>query len=354
MRPRTFAVVVLSLCLFVFAIALQTSSTTARSMSQATGTVATTLTGVNLTPVTVKIRVTGIAHLVDDDSDPAKRRLLVIPNHEGFFGGGHRLLLLVNTFFTSELLGKTKTRTIAGTTITYAYEEFPSGYEIDLEASGWVPPASPNLKFNEKGDATGAQCPATGTDTSGPPRDSLHWLPRLSTVSMASFTVKTSHKQKDPDEDDVLTRIDLKDGHLQAVLQAVPRRFEFDRDGTVGTGGDHVQAVADAVEFTFTAMVAPGKPFVLKGRKFKRAVADPEQWLELVRVMPNPNVVIDLANVRPNEFFSPKRTNTIPHFHAYYDIVDKPKKVKRVIDTETDCDGSANDSGVECGPIRVP
>jgi hypothetical protein len=288
--------------------------------------------------VEVTLRVTGIAHLIGDAG--SKQRTLVIPNHKN---ADHDLLVLVNTKFKSALLDDE--RTVDG--ITYAYDEFPEGYEIDLAASGWIPPTTTGtLTADETGDQTDEPCPGGMA-----PRDSLHWLPRMSTVNKDAVTVKHSHQEKDPKAKHVLARMEITDGKLTSALQPSARKFEFDTNGA--TGGDFVQAVADYLVYKFTARVVTGQPFVLKARKFRSDKGDPEEWREIVRVTPVSNVVeITLANVIEDNFFHPEKITEIEHFHHYYDALHKPVKNIRKVTAGNKCDGGGADSGVECGPIR--
>jgi hypothetical protein len=305
----------------------------------------------------VTLRIRGIAHLVGESA--TNQRLLVVPNHKNLAGMKHDLLILVSSRYESELPGNPRTKTRAG--VTYKFDDFPEGHEIDLKESGWKPPSTAKLTFSEAGDSPAVLCPSEESAPAG----SLHWLPRLSTVSKATFSVKPDHKAKDPRPRDVLTRIEMVDGSLTSVMTSDPRAFEFDRDGQNG-GGDHIQAIADALEFKFTAMVEPGRPFVLKGRKFKASSNDADTRIDLVRVVPQltpagkRTVEIELANVVASDFFADVHSAAMPHIDHYYDIIESPNRIQGL--RKATCSGpvAAGDidtmstSGVECGPDRVP
>jgi len=302
--------------------------------------------------VTVTLRFTGIVHVVDKGTD----RVIVIPNNHGVFGiGGHRLYLLVNSdsFPNSELLPNDGLRTVNNYDEHYKYAEFPSGYEIDLAASGWYAPANPHLNFSEDGDNTYEECPSQGNKTS------LHWLPRLSVVSKdPSLTVKKAYFDpdltKDPDPGDVLTRVVATDGKLEANVMAYAYRYTFDLGGN-----DRVQAVASYLDYTFDAYIPnnASAKFVLKGRRFRSDSSAADQWVELVRVPPvNDQVIVVLANVRSSHYFmkNPQAPLQLTDFDKYYDIIDKLPNKLPVPTRGTNCNNQGNDSGVECGPDRVP
>jgi hypothetical protein len=305
--------------------------------SATTGAVAPPVTRV---PITVTIRTTGVSHLLDGDQ-PDKKRLLIVP--AGI--SGHDLLLLAPDAYTTTLLDKREERVIGTKKVWYKYRYFPAGYEIDLMESGWTQAANPTLDLTEDGDKPNAECPSNSNATS------LHWLPSISTVNHDPVTVKETHKKKNPLPRDVLTRMEINGGVLLAEVRTAPYRFEFDTTGVLNDR-DHVQAVADYLVYTFTAMVEPNEPFVLKGRVFGGTTLQ-----NLATVVPKGNrVSIILANVVKTSFFKPSQSPTIPHFvDHYYDILDKPnKKVKKVEKVGVTCDHvSPNDSGVECGPARV-
>jgi len=306
----------------------------------------------NVKKVTVTLRFTGIVHLVDG-TDPAKERFVVVPNHHGFFGGGHHLFVMADrgTFKDTELLNKKESRKTTSTTENYVYDEFPDGYEIDLVASGWFPPASPALTFTEDGDAQAYECPEQGDKTS------LHWLPRLSLVTKQPFNVKTSHIKSDPDSSDVLARMDITDGKLVAVVDAYAGRYKFALGGP--SNQDVTQAIASYLDYTFDAYIPAGaKYFALRARKFKSKPADADQWIDIAHIAPvNNEVIMTFANVMKSDFFT---QNAVPsqhltHFGKFYDILDNPqKKVKGVERLQQTCTNQGGDSGVECGPDRVP
>jgi hypothetical protein len=247
-------------------------------------------------------------------------------------------------------LDRSDSRTFNGRTTNYQYRDYPDGYEIDLIASGWYN-ASPRLDYKEDGDKDkpnagdlNVECPEEGNPKS------LHWLPRLSTVSgRIPLKVKASLVDPNPSPRDVLARIEMKDGTLAASVRAQVAKYEF---VVPGPNNNHKQAVADYLDYTFPAyMKSTDTYFVLVGRKFK---SDPPEYQELARVKPvGTEVVLTLANVMEHDFFHPMITNTLPHFSDYYSIIDSPP-VKGEPRFVKNCENSGADSGVECGPDRAP
>jgi hypothetical protein len=304
-----------------------------------------------LKAVDVTIEITGISHLVDGERYPDKERTLVVTNHHGWFGSGHHLFLLVNSddFADTKLLEGKRTRDFNGQKVKYAYREFPDGYEIDLVASGWFN-ASPQLNFKEDGDKDKPNAGDPNAECPDGNKTSLHWLPRLSTVSGTNLTVKKSHTDANPSAKDVLTRIAMKDGTLEASVHPATPKYEF----KIGGANNHKQAVADSLIYKFTAYVKDGDYFVLQGRKFNPDTNAPQEWQELARVMPvNSKVIFMLANVIEDDFFNPMITHTLDHFDKFYAIIESPPvKAKPVY--VMNCNNSGNNSGIECGPDRVP
>jgi hypothetical protein len=76
--------------------------------------------------------------------------------------------------------------------------------------------------------------------------------------------------------------------------------------------------------------------------------------MEVARVQPvNDNVSLVFANVM--DFFSPVVADPLPHFLDYYAVIDNPSaKVKKADRLPNTCSNTGNDSGIECGPDRVP
>jgi hypothetical protein len=346
MRLRSFVVTVLALSLMIFFACQRKSTPGGGAVAPTTATTASV--GPNLEKITVKIRTTGIASLVEG-ADPAKQRILVIPPVSA-----HDLLVLIDrTVFTIYFPTDTADQTDANNTVlaSYKFGIYPDGYEVDLAASGWIAPQSPALVFDTTGDSasTPEACP---NDTSGGnvSPNSLHWLPRMSYVNRDPVKAKATHVKKDPKSTDVLARIDMTDGKLEAETRS-KRKFEFD---TAEASGDHVQVLADYLVYTFDAWIAPGQPFVLRGRKFNPS-GGADEWKEIARVKPfNKTVSITLANVVKNDFFKPKPVDESVHFHEFYNALDGPKRNIVKVKYKADCPVGPGDDGLECGPNRVP
>jgi hypothetical protein len=310
--------------------------------------VATASAEVKTDEVKVVLRVTGIAHLVEV---AAKERLLLVPNLMGDIN--HVPLLLVNSGYTvdKKLLNQYRVVDLGAGTFgeAFNFRVFPVGYEIDLKASG-LDLSAPALDLDETGDSNDADCPGGGVTA-----DSLHWLPHLVKVAKVnSGTPKTkkAHVGTDPSPVDVVTRIEIKDGKLRSDLRS-NRKFEFDLDNV--EGNDKIQAVADALIYTFKVKLAAGQPFVLKGRRFKANVSDAEKTIDIASITPKSNQVeIVLANVVTESFFAPRATDEIPHFHHYYDSVDGDLKMPAPKFLKAKICGNPNDGGTECGPDRTP
>ena len=320
------------------------------SLSSAKVTASST---VNLKPIEVTLRFTGMVHLVGSAAD---QRLVVVPKVSG-----HTFLLTTLASNDTELLPDTGTIKIGTEETHVKYRVFPSGYEIDLAESGWIESGTPKLDFTEAGDennppnSKNAECPDGNA-----PAKSLHWLPSLSAASKTPVKIKLDFQQKDPPASKIHTRLEITEGRVEAALPLEPSRFEFDRNGKIDQNdGDHIQAMANSLDFVYTAYVDPNKPYyVLKGRKFRSKPADADQWAELVRIKPaSDKVVLTFANVVKNDFFNPKSPTQIVHFHHYYEITDTKydAKKEKVVALQNNCpkSPSGGESGVECGPVRV-
>jgi len=293
-------------------------------------------------PVTV--RISGIAHLIGKKGD--KTRLLVVPNLTAV-NPRHAPLLLATPDYKPYGLGKKRTQTLPdSSTVTYYYTEMTAGLEIDLIKSGLASQGSLDFDESDK-DQNGspAECP----DPQYAKRRSLYWLPRLSTASGVGFNVRSAYSKKDPSPTDVVTRIEIEDGTLDADPGA--DRFVFDVNGKK----KHTQAVTKELRYTFLAALDSAAPVLtLYGRQFKKKPSDTNQYVEIARFEPyNGAIEIHLANVVEDDFFKPMAMATLPHFHLYYGAVSRFWGVPTANATRGNTCGGVGGS-VECGPDQLP
>jgi len=293
----------------------------------------------------VTLRISGIVHLVGNKGD--KTRLLVVPNLTAA-NPRHAPLLLATADYKPYGLGKQRVQTLPdGSTVTYLYTELTPGLELDLVKSNIY--LQNTLDFDETDkDANGkpAECPV-------PPyakRRSLYWLPRLSRVSGVSFNVKSAYSKKDPSPADVVTRMEIVDGALDA--QPGGDKFVFAVNGNT----KQTQAVATELQYTFMAALDASTPvFTLYGRQFKKQSNDPDQWVEIAHFVPyNGRIEIVLANVVEDDFFKPTAMAYLPHFDLYYGAVSRFLGVPIATATRGDKCGGGVGGTVECGPDSLP
>ena len=184
-------------------------------------------------------------------------------------------------------------------------------------------------------------------------------MPRLTTVSKhtGAATLKTAFTKKDPSASDVVTRLEFVDGTLKAGLPEQFFRYAFQRNG-VPASDDHVQAVASELRYSFKAKLktvtiggVTEDVFVLVGRKFGTSTT-----VDIARVKPvDGSAIIVLANVVKNDFFHPVPVAKNDHFKHLYGVFDTSTTIAPTVPVKgTMCPISPGDSGVECGPDRLP
>jgi hypothetical protein len=306
----------------------------------------------------VTLKITGLAHLVNNGDGTRK---LIVPKV-----AMHETLLLTeenkSELSDDGLLNKKDEQLEAGQNPgdgrEFFFRKFPAGHEIDLEKSGWVKPSRPKLVADETGDPS-EECP----DPAKAPKESLHWLPHLATVSKHSGTPKLDKEftKKDPLDTKVIAHLNFVDGVLSAELTgAAHGKFQFTKKGKPASG-EHVQAISSFLKYPFHAklesVTIDGKTeqlIVIRGRKFKQPSQTTETFDVIARFKPDSsrNVEIVLANVV--NFFKLEKVQKVGHFPRAYDIFDATTPVAATIPVRTSECGEPGDSGVECGPDRVP
>lgn len=308
---------------------------------------------------TVKLRVTGIAHLLGDNG--ATTRALVVPN---LTSASHQPLLLARKKFFAASPSTCRPQLTKGngepegndpTTcanyetsypgMVYHYTPVTPGVKIDLTASGIRKRGS--LTFSEEGDADSAnQKPNLECSSSEAQEASLHWLPRLRTaVHAEKAKLKQSLVRPDPQASDVAVRLDIDYGVLEAELPGVPDRFHF-RVRNAPPADDHIQALAEYLVYTFDVDLDANGFFNLKGTDL--ASGKP---VTLGSFKPQGgSIEILLANVIPDDFFLPKKLKTIPHLHHNLAILEPPVEAEATRGEA--CEGKGLGGDVECGPDR--
>jgi len=233
---------------------------------------------------------------------------------------------------------------------TYLYREIPPGYEIDLPRSGWTLANNPSLSLDESGDNTAAQCP----DSTTVKRTSLHWLPRLSTVSQESpYTLKDDFIKSAPSADAVVTRLAIAGGILDVSLTSSQRKFQFTRRN-VPAADDVVQTVSSYLRYTFVVDLDANNPvFTLMGHKFGTDGSQASDRFEYGQFKPNGNnrIEISLANLPVEEFFAPRLGAALQHFPLYYKMIDgSPMHTLPIVKGK--CPSIAVGAVIECAPVR--
>lgn len=307
----------------------------------------------------VTLKVTGMAYLVGTKAD-ATRTLVVpkVPQHE-------TLILTENNrsgLSDHGLLKDEKPQKKEGDPAfsrTFFFRKFPSAVEIDLEASGWTKPSPPVLVADEPGDPA-AVCPKIGPPSV--PKESLHWLPHLATVSKhptkpTIADLDDAFIRKDPDDKKVITRLEFSDGRLTAEMAGGPiGKFQFTRNGT-RQPDDHEQTIATFLRYRFPAkleaVTLDGQTenlFVLRGRPFKGK----ESKEVIARFKPDANGNIEIVLANTVDFFFLKPPQKVEHLPHAYKIFKNDAVAATVPERIARCPAAPGDSGVECGPLRVP
>jgi hypothetical protein len=237
---------------------------------------------------------------------------------------------------------------------TFMYAELPpagvsTGIEIDLRKSGVT--FSGGLEM-DRGQGSTAECPEPFTTT---PKASLHWLPQLTKVSKAThLTLREAFIKRDPAREDVLLRMELPGGRLEAELTPQMRKYQFVIDGQPASD-DVVQTVAMSLNYTFTINLPPGGTFILRGRKFG-APGEANDLVELGRFKPGDDsrIVLDLMNMPKDDFFHQHHdTASIPHFHLHYRILNELVNEAVPMVKDDACPVNANRPQFECGPAHL-
>lgn len=305
----------------------------------------------------VTLKVTGLAYLVGTKTDAT--RTLVVPKIPQ-----HNTLLLTtpinrSTLADSGLLNQQKDQKKDGDTAfsqTFFFRQFPDAVEIDLESSGWTKPATPVLEADETGDPS-AECPSRTI-----PKESLHWLPHLATVSKHTpaptmADLDTDFTDKDPDDKKVTTRLEFVDGRLEVEMGGGGiGKFQFTRNGQLQPD-DHKQAIATYLRYRFPAKMEDvtisgqtERNFVLRGRRFRGS----DRKEVIARFKPDGNGHIEIVLANTVDFFflkPPAKVEHLPHAYAIF----KGSAVKPTVPVRVEtCLGAPGASGVECGPLRVP
>jgi hypothetical protein len=289
--------------------------------------------------VEVTLKFTGITHLVGKKTT---ERLILIPNHKS---DDHELIIASPVLYEPDLPYDGED----GTT-TYKWGPLDPGFTIDVvNSTGWADAFADNenktLVFTELGDPA-ETCP----DMNIAPVESLHWLPRLSTVSKHwQATVKKEFEMADPDKAKVWARLPLENDKAGGVLQAeLPgERFKFIfREGWFKVD-DIRQTMAAYLNYTFVVKLEEADPkFKLMGADFQ--TGNPRTLGTFKAV--NKKIEIVFANMMPGEFFEPQDRDS--HFHLYFKPVDGAPAV-RVRNLGEKC-AKGTGSEIECGPVRLP
>jgi hypothetical protein len=284
--------------------------------------------------VNVTLKFTGITHLI---GKKVTERLIVIPNHSE---DEHELIIASPIIFGPDLPNEKGD----GTTV-YKWGPAPLGFKFDLKKStGWVDALNKELKFTELGDPADT-CP----EAYDAPAESLHWLPRLSTVSKHfQAKVKAEFEVENPDKSKVWARLQLKKdefgGRLEAELPAQRFKFIF-REGWY-KDDDIRQTIAAYLNYTFVVQLDEADP------KFKLMALDYDGNPITLGTFKAVNRKIDIifANMMPEEFF--KQQDRSSHFDLYFLAIDGAPAV-HVHNLYKKCGGGVG-SEIECGPVRLP